>query len=691
MMKDEVQSNRLLNDITQNDLLLVKEERETFKRKQQEHYKQHDNSICYIEKGVQQTNINLNGAQAKRYNRNNSDSLCQNGVARNGVQLPAGQNQIQPSSPNAQKIMHVPVAKQRKHAMEEVTLVSNPRLNLKRSDHDELAVARESSSTRKKLKQIEEELAIMREIKSTRTREKLKQAEAELSRMQKSNSSATRDKLKKAEEKLAKKQVALKENLEKDNSQPDHHNLQVEFKTIDDKTIIFTDSSGSLSRQHQQYSSINLPNPPRIRKNLEKEKSRKKSPQSSLAATRSPPQNPASPAAEYKFNKKQELLREKLRQDVNVDLAFIVNCEDEMEAYIEATRRNIDYIIKCLTEKYENRIRLAFVGCMCRDEDEVLIKSYPFTDDVTKFQNFLARLYESSDTHAYLDDVFGGLKTTLNLKWTSRNRIIFNIAGNDLRYVTSFAAHDALSGAQLTQVDGLIKSTDAMNIRQCYGSTVRIPSDINVDPKTMNIKRLTLPSSLKMAVIDFVSTTIDDNIYRTMSDFKTISDIDGINESIEMNNLITLKDYSVADSKIHLNEQEPYTVAKTMEEVQWLEFNIPPMSRLSHIKHNISAINYKWTNAIIEKSSDPFAEGNERLSYMGSMIFDSSYQRIVVKEFKHISTGKDRKKDYIKIMEAQAVTAIMACEFNKMSPRGLKDIHCNHVSSIYHDSIYISR
>ena len=523
---------------------------------------------------------------------------------------------------------------------EDATILGS-RVNLKRSE-PELVVARESNNTKKKLKQIEAELALMREIKSTRTREKLKQAETELSRIRKSNSNGTRDRLRRAEEKLAKRNAILKKNYS------DNQVGFIPFQTAEDETVIVQADSRQQKKDKRH-----------ARKSLR---------------------------AEDRFHKKQEFLREKLKQDVKVDLAFLVNCEIDIDAYLEATKHDVEYIIKYLIEKYESRIRLAFVGCLHHNDGETIIKCLSFTEDIQKFKNFVNDIHAPEEAHAYLDNVFGGLKTALNLMWSSKNRIIFHIGEEDLRHITHNAPDGYANTAKLTQFHGLIEGIESMNIKYFCGSINNSASNITQEPSNVKLTSISTPDDLKMVVIDSVSSTIDDNIYKTMSDFKTIRDIDDINNvgAIEINNLITLKEYSVTESKNQINENESdYIVAKTMEEVQWLEFNIPAMSQLSEIKHHISAINYKWTDAIIEKASDPFCEGNERISYNGSMIFDSSYQRIVVKEFKHNSEG-DRKKDYIKIMETQAVTAIMAYEFNKVAPPGAKEIQCNHVSNVFY-------
>ena len=57
-------------------------------------------------------------------------------------------------------------------------------------------------------------------------------------------------------------------------------------------------------------------------------------------------------------------------------------------------------------------------------------------------------------------------------------------------------------------------------------------------------------------------------------------------------------------------------------------------------------------------------------------------EKIVLKEFKHTGSGRDRRSDYVEIMETQCVAAFMASEFNKVAPPGSKRITFLHVSTI---------
>lgn len=93
--------------------------------------------------------------------------------------------------------------------------------------------------------------------------------------------------------------------------------------------------------------------------------------------------------------------------------------------------------------------------------------------------------------------------------------------------------------------------------------------------------------------------------------------------------------------------------------------------KLRQIKHN-------WKNIEIKKAHNPFAQGGQRISYHGKMLEGNRYrqqeQYIVLKEFKHHELGRDRREEYMQIMETQFTAGVLADEFNKIAPSGSKKL-----------------
>ena len=84
---------------------------------------------------------------------------------------------------------------------------------------------------------------------------------------------------------------------------------------------------------------------------------------------------------------------------------------------------------------------------------------------------------------------------------------------------------------------------------------------------------------------------------------------------------------------------------------------IPPLENLKDIKKHIGAIDHKWSKIEMKMANDPFAQGYQRISYHGLSVMAGKQSKVVLKEFKHYGGGRDRREDYIEIMETQMIAA----------------------------------
>ena len=139
-----------------------------------------------------------------------------------------------------------------------------------------------------------------------------------------------------------------------------------------------------------------------------------------------------------------------------------------------------------------------------------------------------------------------------------------------------------------------------------------------------------------------------------------------------------IKDFSLSDSG---PEDAEMNDIKT---VQWMEAFVPNLKRETYIKKKLAALNHRWSETTIKKAIHPFAQGEQRIAYHGKKIDRSSRrkrcEKIVMKEFKCLEDGRDRREDYIEIMETQCTAAYLAAEFNKVSPKKQKKIQFLQVS-----------
>ena len=134
----------------------------------------------------------------------------------------------------------------------------------------------------------------------------------------------------------------------------------------------------------------------------------------------------------------------------------------------------------------------------------------------------------------------------------------------------------------------------------------------------------------------------------------------------------SIKDFSISESTPENAEMNE------MRTVHWMDCLVPELENNPGIKKKLSSIKHNWSKAKIKVAKDPFDQGEQRIAYHGKRTDRNSRRRygekLVLKEFKYDEEGRDRRDEYIEIMETQCTAAYLANEFNKVSPRKYKHI-----------------
>ena len=133
-----------------------------------------------------------------------------------------------------------------------------------------------------------------------------------------------------------------------------------------------------------------------------------------------------------------------------------------------------------------------------------------------------------------------------------------------------------------------------------------------------------------------------------------------------------MKDFSISEST---PENADMNGTKT---VHWMDCLMPEFLNNPGIKKELSSIKHNWTKAKIKIAKYPFDQGEQRIAYHGKRTDRSGRirygEKLVLKEFKFDEEGRDRREEYIEIMETQFTAAYLANEFNKVSPWKTKHI-----------------
>ena len=129
-----------------------------------------------------------------------------------------------------------------------------------------------------------------------------------------------------------------------------------------------------------------------------------------------------------------------------------------------------------------------------------------------------------------------------------------------------------------------------------------------------------------------------------------------------------------------LDSNGPEEVAMNEEtSVHWTECCIRRLKDDADIRVRLRSIEHKYDMRYLKRAENPFAEGGQRISYHAKLVSTDrlnnigGWEKVVMKRFKTLER-RDRHQDYLDLMETQYVAAFLATEFNKVSPRGSKEI-----------------
>ena len=519
---------------------------------------------------------------------------------------------------------------------------------------------RSSTSTRERLADVERQLAektLSREKlvtadskTSTRTRERLAEAERQL-RLK--TSTSTREKLAEAERQLSRRtSTKTREQLE-----------EAERKLAEMKIRTSTGTREELRRVEEE---------------IAKER--------------------AKVTSEYTrevFEKKQELLKKMLEKNKNVDVVFLLDCTGSMAGYIEEAKNQIKKIAQDISAVYENNVYVAFVGYRDHCDGPKRIETFQFSENIDKFVSFLCEVDATGGGDAP-EDVLGGLEAAANLGWSSASKVIFHV-GDSPQHGQRFhdlGPHgDDHYGADPRGLvaEDLFRRMKQIGVKYFFGkvnnSTDKMFAEFQKIGGKEMVKEVDMsnPNLLNTASVTSISATIEGTLSATVDMVRSMRAVKGRGHLPALSKVSscgdkTLKDFSISDTEpddLDESHLEP------QRKVHWLTCTINFLYNIRDIKEHIGSINHSWSNKMVKKARKPFAEGAQRISYHGMRMNyaeGEEDEKIVLKEFKHTGTGRDRRSDYVEIMETQCVAAFMASEFNKVAPPGSKRITFLHIS-----------
>ena len=319
------------------------------------------------------------------------------------------------------------------------------------------------------------------------------------------------------------------------------------------------------------------------------------------------------------FQKKQEMLRRMLAHSKNVDVAFVLDCTGSMAGYINEAKNQIRKIVEEVTEMYDNKMRVAFIGYRDHCDGPNRIESLEFTRDTGTFERFLTGVAATGGGDAP-EDVLGGLEAALNLTWSSASKVIFHI-GDAPQHGARFhdLGGDSHPGPEPRGlvVEALFRTMSQIGVKYYFGkvnnSTDKMFDVFKSlgDRDMVNEVNMRSPNLFSVHALTSITSTIEGTLSATVGMARSMrfmtkgTRLSTLGESSDGEK--KLKRYSISDAEPDDADLEP------QKKVHWLKCIIEA-GCISNIREHIGSINHVWSNQMVKKAKDPFAEGTQRIS-----------------------------------------------------------------------------
>ena len=230
------------------------------------------------------------------------------------------------------------------------------------------------------------------------------------------------------------------------------------------------------------------------------------------------------------FHKKQETLAKLIIQNSSLDLAFLVDCTGSMRPYIFQTKKDIEYIVNFIKEEFENKVKLAFVGYRDHQDGSDRIQNVNFSEDINIFKEFVGNI-EATGGDDGPEDVLGGIEAAINLKWSSKNKVLIHIGDapqhgphfHDFGATADNFFHEEPRGLN---VENLLDDIKSLNIKYFFAkinnSTDKMVKEFNnvAGYDLVRDIHLKTPNLIAQLVLTSVTQTIDESISNTMKTFQ---------------------------------------------------------------------------------------------------------------------------------------------------------------------------
>ncbi|CAF1040935.1 unnamed protein product [Adineta steineri] len=343
-----------------------------------------------------------------------------------------------------------------------------------------------------------------------------------------------------------------------------------------------------------------------------------------------------------------------LNKAESVDLCFLMDCTNSMKKYIEEVKNRIFETVQSLKSRFSHlNIRLAFVGY--RDLNLPADEQFSILDftNEKEFHSFVS-MVKCANGGDRCEDVLGGLQKITNLNWEQSVRILIHIGDapshgeryHDMgRRKDSYFTHDSDGSHGYSIIQELIE----LQVKYFFGRLTSytdkmIDQFCNYTDKKMTIEQVQLEDFTNL--LPFIVRTVTQSISYTSA----------LLLKNPLNDNQSLKTRTCR--YVTFDEDEPIWSSITEKTLNVIKYTCNKQLRCEEVKQ-------RWDIKIAE---NPFAEGAMRLAYYGLSRYKGTWEKVVLKEFKHIGPGLNLKERYLDLLDCQTVAAYLAQKFNELPP-----------------------
>ena len=364
-----------------------------------------------------------------------------------------------------------------------------------------------------------------------------------------------------------------------------------------------------------------------------------------------------------------------------VDLCFLVDATGSMGSYISEVKNSIKNLVRELSSKHESlKLNIAFVAyrdyCDARTtygQFQVL----DFTTSVEDFHSFVGTVTAAGGGDGP-EDVFGGLEKVLSLNWTAPStRIVMHIADapcHGSRFHSMGDDYPSGDPSGLTAEDLLPRLQQDANVF----TFMFFKLNNHTDKMIAEFHALLGPNAEWLKVYPLNSMNV---LMETVG--HTISASIATVESSTMSSFLSGKTRATVKKEFTLDTKELSTTDWSTipsQAYQCDSFKEPLVTSVS--KDTISALitksfSLESKSGAVKIAPNPFAKGALRIAYYaldqgeGASGFT---EQCVVKDYIEMKVRENALKKHLSELDAQAVASFLANCFNKVKPRGSKEI-----------------